>query len=78
MQHVTTRVPSTLSQELYVFGAAGLQQQFIVRLCDGATDVPELERLVHSLSLGDVLLADVKQYVEAHRDRVGDFLSLSA
>jgi len=77
MQHVTARVPSTLPHELYVFGAAGLQQQFVVRLCDGATDMRELEQLVHSLSLGYVILADVKQYVEARRDRVRDFLSLS-
>jgi len=76
MQHVTVRVPSTLSQELYVFGAAGLQQQFIVRPCDGATDMAEVEQLVHSLSLGDVLLADVQQYVRARRDNVGVLMSL--
>jgi len=67
-------VPSTLSQELYVFGAAGLQQQFLVRPCVGSTDMPGIERLVHSLSLGDVLLADVLQYVSASRDDVSDII----
>jgi len=72
MQHMTPRVTSTLSQELYVFGAAGLQQRFIVRPCVGDTDVSAVEQLVQSLSLGTVLLTDVEQYVKAYRDNVGD------
>jgi len=71
---VTARVPSTLSQELYVFGAAGLQQKFIVRLCGGSTDLPGIVQLVHSLSLGDVLLADVQQYIRASRDSVSTYV----
>jgi len=70
LQHVTLRVPSTLSQELYVFGAAGLQQQFLVRPCVAKTDMLGVEQLVYSLSLGDVLLADVRQYLNASRDDV--------
>jgi len=70
LQHVTPRVASTLSQELYVFGAAGLQQQFVVRPCDGDADVAEVEQLVQSLLLGSVILADVQQYIRAHRDNV--------
>jgi len=69
-QHVTPRVPSTLTQELYVFGAAGLQQWFVVRPCVASTDMAGVDQLVHSLHLGDVLLADVRQYVKARRDQV--------
>jgi len=72
MQHVTSRVPSTLTQELYVFGAAGLQQRFIVRPCVAEADVAGVNQLVHSLQLGDVVLDDVCQYVNARRDQVTD------
>ena len=74
MQRITPRVPSTLSQELYVFGAAGLQEEFIVRLCVGKTDMAGIEQLVYSLSVGDVLLADVRQYVSAARDSVSSHI----
>jgi len=77
VQHVTSRVPSTLSQELYVFGAAGLQQQFVVRPCVGSTDVTGVDQLVQSLSLGSVLLADVQQYIKAYRDKVRDVILMS-
>jgi len=53
-----------------VFGAAGLQEQFLVRPCVGKTDMTGIQQLVYSLSLGDVLLADVHQYVSAARDSV--------
>jgi len=72
IQHITPRVPSTLTQELYVFGAAGLQQQFIVRPCAASTDMAGIGQLVRSLHLGDVLLADVQQYINARRDQVKD------
>jgi len=77
IQRVTPRVPSTLSQELYVFGAAGLQQNFVVRPCR-ANDIPGVEQLVRSLALGAVLLADVQQYVRARRDDVSHVTSLSS
>ena len=53
-----------------MFGAAGLQQQFIVRLCEGDTDMQGIEQLVISLSLGGVVLDDVRQYMTAYRDVV--------
>jgi len=77
IQHITPRVPSTLTQELYVFGAAGLQQQFVVRACVADTDMAGVGQLVHSLHLGDVLLTDVQQYVNAHRDQVNEDLTTS-
>jgi len=67
---VTARVPSTLSQDLYVFGAAGLQQKFKVRPCAGDTDLQAVTHLVRSLALGELLLDDVLQFVIAGRDDV--------
>jgi len=76
MQHITPRVHSTLPQELYVYAAAGLHLRFNVRLCVGEADMPGIRQLVQSLSLGDVLLTDAQQYVNARRDDVRDTISL--
>ena len=59
-----------------MFGAAGLQQRFVVRPCVADTDIAGVDQLVQSLHLGDVLLADVQQYVNARRDQVIDLMTV--
>lgn len=73
---VTPRVPSTLSQELYVFGAAGLEHGFTVRQCSGDTDCRGIKRLAQTLLLGNQLLTDLEQYNKSHRDDDGTELQV--
>ena len=60
-----------------MYGAVGLQQQFIVRPCVTGADVSGVQSLVQSLNLGDMLLTDVQQYVNARRDDVSDVVPFS-
>ncbi|KAK2147282.1 hypothetical protein LSH36_561g01009 [Paralvinella palmiformis] len=64
---ITPRVPSTLAQELYVFGRAGLLRGFKVRQAC-SSDYQGVEKLVKSLELNDNLLNDLQQYNKARRD----------
>lgn len=70
LQRVTPRVPSTLAQELYVFGKLGLTEQFNVRMCSGDEDTPGVKNLVQTLALGKEILDDLRQFIKSYRDDV--------
>ncbi|XP_063727763.1 cilia- and flagella-associated protein 61-like isoform X1 [Symsagittifera roscoffensis] len=67
---VTPRVQSNLGQELYIFNRYGLLSDFEVRPCLSA-DLAQIERLTAGLEHRDRMLADVRQYNEARRDKDG-------
>jgi hypothetical protein len=74
VQRVTPRATSTLAQELYVFGSNGLSNQFNVRMCAGADDLPGVAKLVRTLALGKEVLNDVQQFIKSYRDDVSDVM----
>ncbi|XP_074649430.1 cilia- and flagella-associated protein 61-like [Tubulanus polymorphus] len=67
---VTPRVPSVLSQELYVFNKSGLITTFGVRIAC-TSDMPAIEKLVGTLELQTNILDDLNQFNKARRDDDG-------
>lgn len=67
---VTSRAPSTLPQELYVFNRSGLLKDFHVRpVC--TKDVSGIEQLVKTIDMNENLMKDIHQFNKARRDEDG-------
>lgn len=56
-----------------MFGSHGLSNEFHVRMCVGADDLPGISTLVHTLALGKEVLNDVQQFIKSYRDDVSKF-----
>lgn len=78
LQHfvrVTPRLTSVLAQELYIFHKSGLVKDFSVKYI-AEPNLDDIEILISNIHRHEYILKDIKQYIEAERDRDGTELQV--